>query len=44
MGFFIGDYVYRHHHAPTTKSVAALSWMATHVHVDFGLSKKLPDD
>ena len=44
MGFFIGDYVYRHHHAPTTKPVAALSWMATHVHVDFGLSKKLPAD
>jgi membrane-associated phospholipid phosphatase len=35
MGFFIGDYVYRHHHAPSTKS-AALVWFASHVSVDLG--------
>jgi membrane-associated phospholipid phosphatase len=39
MGFFIGDYVYRHHHAPTQKTAAALSWVATHVSFDFDLSR-----
>ena len=29
MGFFIGDFVYRHHHAPSQKSKVA--WMAEHV-------------
>jgi membrane-associated phospholipid phosphatase len=38
MGFFIGDYVYRHHHAPSPKSAAALTWVASHVNFDFGLS------
>jgi len=30
MGFFIGDFVYRHHHAPSEKS-KTVSWLATHV-------------
>ena len=38
MGFFIGDFVYRHHHAPSTKS-AALLWVADHVSFDFGGSR-----
>jgi uncharacterized protein YaeQ len=37
MGFFIGDYVYRHHHAPSKKS-AALMWTASHINIDFGMS------
>jgi len=37
MGFFIGDYVYRHHHAPSKKS-AALMWTASHINIDFGKS------
>jgi membrane-associated phospholipid phosphatase len=32
MGFFIGDYVYRHHHAPSEAAKTA-SWIAEHVHV-----------
>jgi membrane-associated phospholipid phosphatase len=32
MGFFIGDFVYRHHHAPSEKS-KAISWLATHVDI-----------
>jgi membrane-associated phospholipid phosphatase len=35
MGFFIGDYVYRHHHAPSKKS-AVLIWTASHFNIDFG--------
>ena len=35
MGFFIGDYVYRHHHAPSEKS-NPISWLASHV--SLGLS------
>jgi membrane-associated phospholipid phosphatase len=35
MGFFIGDYVYRHHHAPSKKS-AALLWVADHVSIELG--------
>jgi membrane-associated phospholipid phosphatase len=34
MGFFIGDYVYRHHHAPSAKASTAL-WLADHVSVGF---------
>ena len=30
MGFFIGDFVYRHHHAPSEKS-KPLAWLADHV-------------
>jgi len=41
MGFFIGDYVYRHHHAPS-KSAEVLTWTATHVTFDFS-SKRLYD-
>jgi membrane-associated phospholipid phosphatase len=36
MGFFIGDFVYRHHHAPSEKS-NALSWLSTHVDVGFNI-------
>jgi membrane-associated phospholipid phosphatase len=41
MGFFIGDYVYRHHHAPSTKSTASavLSWFAEHVNIEFGATR-----
>jgi len=39
MGFFIGDYVYRHHHAPSKKS-AALIWTASHINLDFGSSRR----
>jgi len=35
MGFFIGDYVYQHRHAPSEKS-KTLSWLADHV--DFGFT------
>jgi membrane-associated phospholipid phosphatase len=38
MGFFIGDYVYRHHHAPSAKASAAL-WLANHVNVGFQVSR-----
>lgn len=34
MGFFIGDYVYRHHHAPSEKA-SAMIWAAEHVHIGF---------
>jgi hypothetical protein len=37
MGFFIGDYVYGHHHAPSTKANAAL-WLANHVNIGFQVS------
>jgi len=36
MGFFIGDFVYRHHHAPSEKS-KAISWLATHVDINVQL-------
>jgi membrane-associated phospholipid phosphatase len=36
MGFFIGDFVYRHHHAPAEKS-KAISWLATHVDIRLDL-------
>ena len=36
MGFFIGDFVYRHHHAPSEKS-KAISWLATHVDIRVNL-------
>ncbi|PYS34507.1 MAG: hypothetical protein DMG14_29275 [Acidobacteria bacterium] len=35
MGFFIGDFVYRHHHAPSEKSKIAM-WLADHVNLQFG--------
>jgi len=38
MGFFIGDFVYRHHHAPSQKS-KALSWLATHVNVGMKIGR-----
>jgi len=38
MGFFIGDFVYRHHHAPSEKS-KAISWLATHVDIKVGLDR-----
>jgi membrane-associated phospholipid phosphatase len=37
MGFFIGDFVYRHHHAPTAKASTA-SWIADHVKFGFQFS------
>jgi len=37
MGFFIGDYVYRHHHAPSAKANTAL-WLANHVNIGFQVS------
>jgi membrane-associated phospholipid phosphatase len=36
MGFFIGDYVYRRHHAPSQRS-SALPWLASHVSVGFSM-------
>ena len=38
MGFFIGDYVYRHHHAPSPKANAAL-WLANHVNLGVQVSR-----
>ncbi len=35
MGFFIGDFVYRHHHAPSEKPKIAM-WIADHVNLQFG--------
>jgi membrane-associated phospholipid phosphatase len=35
MGFFIGDFVYRHHHAPSAKPTA-LNWLANHVDFTIG--------
>jgi membrane-associated phospholipid phosphatase len=36
MGFFIGDFVYRHHHAPSQGSNAnAVAWIANHVNLSF---------
>jgi membrane-associated phospholipid phosphatase len=35
MGFFIGDFVYRHHHAPSEKSKIAM-WAADHVNFQIG--------
>jgi hypothetical protein len=35
MGYFIGDYAYRHHHAPSQKS-NVISWLTSHV--SLGLS------
>jgi membrane-associated phospholipid phosphatase len=41
MGFFIGDFVYRHHHAPSDKS-NALSWLSNHVDVSFSTTMPNP--
>jgi len=38
MGYFIGDYVYRHHHAPSPKAKVAL-WVADHVSFGVGVGK-----
>jgi membrane-associated phospholipid phosphatase len=38
MGFFIGDFVYRHHHSPSEKS-KALSWVADHMNVGFNVGR-----
>ncbi len=38
MGWFIGDYVYRKHHAPSSKS-KVISWLATHVQPEFVLTR-----
>jgi len=38
MGFFIGDFVYRHHHVPSAKASAAL-WIANHVNIDVGIQR-----
>jgi len=35
IGFFIGDFVYRHHHAPSEKSKVAM-WLVNHVNLQFG--------
>jgi membrane-associated phospholipid phosphatase len=35
MGFFIGDFVYNHHHAPSEKSNVA-RWVVDHVNFQFG--------
>ena len=35
MGFFIGDFVYRHHHAPSEKPTA-LAWISDHVTITIG--------
>jgi membrane-associated phospholipid phosphatase len=42
MGFFIGDYVYRHHHAPSEKS-KVISWLGSHVdfNVQLGTDRSL---
>ena len=34
MGFFIGEFVYSHHHAPSEKS-KVLSWLSEHVDIGF---------
>lgn len=41
MGFFIGDYVYRHHHAPSAKAHAAL-WLADHVRLGYQFDTSRP--
>jgi membrane-associated phospholipid phosphatase len=38
MGFFIGDYVYGHHHAPSEKS-KVLTWLSTHVDIGFKVQR-----
>ena len=41
MGFFIGDYVYRHHHAASSRAHAAL-WLAGHVNIGYRASPGFP--
>jgi len=36
MGFFIGEFVYSHHHAPSEKS-KVISWLSNHVDVGFNI-------
>jgi membrane-associated phospholipid phosphatase len=38
MGFFIGDFVYNHHHAPSAKASAPM-WIAQHVKFSFERSR-----
>jgi membrane-associated phospholipid phosphatase len=38
MGFFIGDFVYSHHHAPSERSNAA-RWVVDHVDFQFGAGR-----
>ena len=38
MGFFIGDFVYSHHHAPSEKS-KVLTWLSTHVDIGFKVQR-----
>jgi membrane-associated phospholipid phosphatase len=38
MGFFIGEFVYAHHHAPTEK-VSALTWVAERVNFSIGAGR-----
>jgi len=35
IGYFIGDFVYNHHHAPSEKSKVAM-WLVDHVNLHFG--------
>jgi membrane-associated phospholipid phosphatase len=39
MGFFIGDYVYRHHHAPSEQS-KAITWIFSHVDFNFSMGRE----
>jgi len=36
MGFFIGEFVYSHHHAPSEKS-KVVSWLSNHVDIGFNI-------
>ena len=38
IGFFIGDFVYRHHHAPSEKA-KVLSWLSDHVDIGFQITR-----
>jgi membrane-associated phospholipid phosphatase len=35
IGYFVGDFVYNHHHAPSEKSKVAM-WLVDHVNLQFG--------
>src|SRR5215471_2486064 len=38
MGFFIGEFVYSHHHAPSEKS-KVVSWLSNHVDIGFKIQR-----
>jgi membrane-associated phospholipid phosphatase len=38
MGYFIGDFVYAHHHAPSEKP-GTLTWLADHVNFNIGIGR-----